>query len=133
MHCPACKKPLIAVEYSAVEIDYCAACHGVWLDAGELELLFGNADSCRRFLGGGEAEAHGEKPRKCPICAKRMAKYHTRGDDVVLYDQCTRDHGLWLDQGELQRMLEGGAALPGGEHVTEFLREMFPAGPRAHE
>ena len=39
MICPACKKDMIVVEYSNVELDYCLNCHGVWFDSDELELL----------------------------------------------------------------------------------------------
>ena len=39
MNCPACRSPLISVEYLQVEADHCADCGGVWLDAGELEHL----------------------------------------------------------------------------------------------
>jgi Zn-finger nucleic acid-binding protein len=39
MICPACKKDMIVVEYSNVELDYCLNCHGIWFDSDELELL----------------------------------------------------------------------------------------------
>ena len=39
MKCPVCKDTLIILELNEVEIDYCSSCSGVWLDAGELELL----------------------------------------------------------------------------------------------
>ncbi len=50
MDCPVCKEPMIVLEYADVEVDFCVACEGVWLDAGELELLFGSADACTAFL-----------------------------------------------------------------------------------
>jgi Zn-finger nucleic acid-binding protein len=36
--CPACAVALVAIDHSntGVEIDYCTACRGVWLDANEL-------------------------------------------------------------------------------------------------
>ncbi len=39
MNCPVCKEPLIVLELEQIEVDYCTRCAGVWLDAGELELL----------------------------------------------------------------------------------------------
>ncbi len=39
MRCPKCGMELQEVEFRGVRIDQCAACQGVWLDAGELELL----------------------------------------------------------------------------------------------
>jgi hypothetical protein len=37
--CPACKLPLGKRTLRGVEVDACSSCHGVWLDAGELERL----------------------------------------------------------------------------------------------
>lgn len=40
MHCPVCKDPqLVISERQGIEIDYCPACRGVWLDRGELDKL----------------------------------------------------------------------------------------------
>jgi Zn-finger nucleic acid-binding protein len=39
MHCPKCGQPLYKIEYKGVTIDRCPGCQGVWLDAGELEVL----------------------------------------------------------------------------------------------
>lgn len=37
--CPKCGTRLETRMQSSVEIDECGSCHGVWLDAGELEAL----------------------------------------------------------------------------------------------
>ena len=39
MQCPVCNEAMIVLEYEQVEIDHCTSCKGIWLDAGELELL----------------------------------------------------------------------------------------------
>ena len=39
MHCPKCGHQLAELDYRGVKIDRCMNCHGVWLDAGELELV----------------------------------------------------------------------------------------------
>lgn len=38
--CPVCKQQLEEVEIGNVQIDRCNTCQGVWLDGGELSLLF---------------------------------------------------------------------------------------------
>ena len=43
--CPKCDGTLGAIAFENVEIDRCANCHGVWFDAGELELLTGHQES----------------------------------------------------------------------------------------
>jgi hypothetical protein len=117
---------MVVLEYAAVEVDYCLGCHGVWLDAGELDLLFGDRALTAGFLTGGDsAQARGEKPRRCPICRRKMAKATTTGPEPVTYDECTHGDGLWFDGGELAAVLEHGSPSPGGEQVVGWLREMF--------
>jgi Zn-finger nucleic acid-binding protein len=123
--CPVCRKPLVVLEWDTVEVDYCLACQGIWLDAGELEILFGDEEACEGFLAaGGDASprAHGEKRRRCPACDATMVKALTGGKEPVLYDRCHRGHGLWFDRGELQEVLRHGV---GSNRVDTFLRGMF--------
>ena len=44
MDCPVCKNAMITLELEQVEVDHCLECRGIWLDAGELELLLGDAE-----------------------------------------------------------------------------------------
>ena len=39
MKCPKCGGDLVEREFSGVKVDVCPADNGMWLDAGELELL----------------------------------------------------------------------------------------------
>ena len=40
MKCPVCKTPdLLMADRQGIDVDYCAACRGVWLDRGELDKL----------------------------------------------------------------------------------------------
>lgn len=40
MKCPACTaQELLMSERQGIEIDYCPACRGVWLDRGELDKI----------------------------------------------------------------------------------------------
>ena len=46
MNCPVCKETaLVMTERQGVEIDYCPACRGVWLDRGELDKLIERSSS----------------------------------------------------------------------------------------
>jgi Zn-finger nucleic acid-binding protein len=46
MHCPTCKTVNLAMaERQGIEIDYCPACRGVWLDRGELDRLLAHVES----------------------------------------------------------------------------------------
>lgn len=39
MKCPKCNETLVMADKQGVEIDYCPACRGVWLDRGELDKI----------------------------------------------------------------------------------------------
>jgi hypothetical protein len=39
MRCPMCGMELIEIFYNGVHTDKCSECGGIWLDAGEFELL----------------------------------------------------------------------------------------------
>jgi hypothetical protein len=47
MKCPACSADLLLSERQGIEIDYCPACRGVWLDRGELDQLLNHPDHAR--------------------------------------------------------------------------------------
>jgi uncharacterized protein len=52
MRCPKCGTPLNSHTLHDVSVDECPSCHGVWLDAGELESLatWENAGWIARWL-----------------------------------------------------------------------------------
>lgn len=39
MKCPKCGMDLLEIDYKSIKIDKCSGCDGVWLDAGELEMI----------------------------------------------------------------------------------------------
>jgi hypothetical protein len=53
MCCPKCGQRLAPERYGPVEIDVCAGCKGLWLDANELDQILASrehAGPLRRFL-----------------------------------------------------------------------------------
>ena len=131
MRCPACKEPMIVLELESVEVDYCVACEGVWLDAGELEALFGDVEACEAFMTGGDlARSKGEKPRRCPTCGARMRKGVAGGEAPVTYDQCPKGDGVWFDKGELGVVVSHGHSHDRTGRVSGFLRDVFSAPKR---
>jgi Zn-finger nucleic acid-binding protein len=105
MLCPACVKEMAVIEVSDVEIDWCASCGGIWLDEGELELLSGEKDTSNpvnKALKTGQGRT-GNK--NCPVCAKKMNSTELPVVPPVEVDVCPLRHGIWLDKGELEKIM----------------------------
>lgn len=117
---------MLAVEYEDIEIDYCADCRGIWLDEGELDLLFGDHAMTHGFLTAGDPSlARGEAARPCPICDASMRKAVSAGPRPVVHDYCPEDHGLWFDGGELETVIKHGAEDSRNAPVLRWLRDVF--------
>jgi len=135
MICPACKSDMIVVEHHKIELDYCTSCHGVWFDAGELELLLESAgleglEPLLADLAGSTEAGSGEKKRRCPICLKKMKKVLIGQEPAIILDACRQGDGLWFDGGELN-LLVGQLAGKAGvkptpqQEIFAFLQEVF--------
>lgn len=132
MNCPTCKHPLMVLEFERVEVDHCVACGGVWLDAEEIELLFGEPHEAELFFNK-LAPTQAEKSRKlrCPISNTPMQKGTVdTAHGAVTYDYSP--HGLWFDRGELSQVLAAGVIESGSEPLVAWLREIFPMPEQAH-
>jgi len=127
MNCPVCRKAMVVLELNQVEIDYCVACGGIWLDAGELELLLGNSgakdDVLKSFTPDTRTK---ERKIRCPICSKKMIKVICGKENKVLIDRCPNNDGLWFDEGELYQIVKMGG-LGENDKVTEMLKDMLGA------
>lgn len=122
MNCPACKNSMVILELNQVEIDYCTACKGIWLDSGELELIFSTNDRKeidKSFL---VKNDFAETRRRCPICKKKMDKVEFENTSIIL-DKCVNHHGLWFDSGELKSILQ--TSQESNHKMIEHLKDMF--------
>ncbi|UCG51171.1 MAG: zf-TFIIB domain-containing protein [Candidatus Latescibacterota bacterium] len=125
MKCPACSKPMIVLEIEDVEIDHCVGCGGVWLDAGELELLLEKASNRNELMATLSRDIEGKEKRiRCPICSKRLEKVRYGTDKKLVLDKCPRNDGLWFDRGELCDVLQMGQ-FTSGKPVYDILNEIF--------
>lgn len=126
MDCPVCKNAMITLELEDVEIDYCTDCGGIWLDAGELEMLLDDRQHAEKLLKSFKIDANStEKPRKCPICLKKMQKIIVGQDTpTILIDRCRKGDGLWFDKGELQDIFNR-AQLDKDSKIQKLLADIF--------
>lgn len=124
--CPSCDKPLVGLEYRGVEVDWCPACKGLWLDHGELGVLMSGdpaADAAIPLVTGARTE------RRCPACGDRMHEAQVAGAGITL-DLCPHGHGWWFDEGEVQAVIQSVAGERVVSDLSDFYESLFghPAG-----
>lgn len=125
MLCPVCKDPMIVLELEQVEVDYCTSCAGIWLDSGELELLLETDEERNKLINlFKETSDITEKSYGCPICGKQMKKSDIGEKGKVVVDKCKKNHGIWFDKGELQKVVEFGSVNKENK-IINLLKNMF--------
>jgi uncharacterized protein len=134
MICPACGKDALIVEYESIELDYCAACGGVWFDAGELELLLeaaglGNERSFLEGVAKSPESNVAEKKRRCPVCRRKMKKVMINEEKKIITDICMGGHGIWFDGGEVNALVkslsEKSPEKAESKRALSFIGDMF--------
>lgn len=125
MICPVCKEAMVVLELDQIEIDHCLSCGGIWLDAGELELLLETETDRLRLLSLlTEDNKVKEKSYPCPICSKKMKKVFVGEERKILIDKCKKNHGLWLDKGELESVIELSSQNSDSK-IINLIKQMF--------
>jgi len=101
LSCPRCGEGL---ERALDGVSTCMCCRGLWIASAVLEVAFGNPGWP---LG---QPLWWRSAIECPACALegQQTLMSARMSDDVIVDQCAA-HGVWLDHGELGRLM-GGAA-----------------------
>ena len=122
MNCPACKNPMVILELNQVEIDFCSACKGIWLDRGELDLIFSSSEKKEIAKLFSVKNNLDEIKRRCPVCKKKMNKVEFENTGIII-DKCTDEHGIWFDSGELKSILK--SAEKENSKIINMLKEMF--------
>lgn len=117
---------MITLELEGIEIDYCTNCGGIWLDAGELELLLNDPGKAKILLDSFRIDSTStERLKKCPICNKKMQKVVVGSSKpLLLIDKCRRGDGLWFDKGELQDIV-ARAELDEDNKIQTLLNDIF--------
>jgi len=97
-----------------IQVDRCSACRGIWLDKGELEQIQETIERDHGALAadpGDSVAASFEQvrqeqqgPARCPRCNAEMETREYGYNSQVMIDACPDGCGVWLDDGELQRL-----------------------------
>lgn len=115
--CPRCHVPLQTVDLrlgGKFLIERCQRCLGLFFDPGELEAFLQlavtgvHAVDPQRLNEVQNVKRSGEYPVSyidCPVCRRLMNRVNLGTRSGVIADQC-RQHGMWLDGGELRQVME---------------------------
>jgi Zn-finger nucleic acid-binding protein len=115
--CPRCHIPLQTVDLrlkNTFLIERCQRCLGLFFDPGELEALLAEAVTNVRAVDPQRLNEVQNVKRSheypvtyidCPVCFRLMNRINLGSRSGVIADQC-REHGLWLDGGELRQVME---------------------------
>lgn len=112
MKCPRDGTELVAERYEGdVEIDVCGACHGQFLDKGELERIQSLRERSHSGPEQSDASAAYEQVEQlsaeaiaCPKCGTEMARRPYGFGSQTVIEVCPEDCGMWLDAGELEAL-----------------------------
>ena len=99
MKCPRDETELKIEHYKGIEVDHCPACHGRWLDYGELDDLEALAAPDEDTRHATVEFAKRPSELKCPLCEKQMRAFNSRAYNLEL-DTCEAAPGSWLDVGD---------------------------------
>jgi len=114
--CPRCSVSLRTIDLKLdgrFLIERCDRCLGLFFDPGELEALleatvtnvFAIDLSRLEQISAMRSAAYGVTYIKCPVCGKHMNRVNFGTRSGVIVDRC-KEHGVWLDGGELRHLFE---------------------------
>jgi len=111
MQCPNCQKNLVEIPtLEGPQLDVCPGKHGLWVDAGEVNLFVENYRALEEASRHPAAQAADAGSSRCPRCGGRLDP-ETVLETALL--ACRTCHGWWLPQGSLTQLsatARGGAA-----------------------
>jgi Zn-finger nucleic acid-binding protein len=117
MKCPRDGTVLQRVHTNGLELDKCHKCDGLWFDKGELEDLrakdVADVEAVLEDLYGSPDYVPGKTEgfMKCPRCDGRLRSHLYTYIDPVKIDSCETCFGMWLDDGELDKILQENKGL----------------------
>jgi Zn-finger nucleic acid-binding protein len=106
--CPRCKTKLKVFEIEGGDqAQVCENCNGLWLDAENFKRTTNPQRVPKKFF---DSKTHWHQPSEtpfqylsCPRCGRYMNRENYSRISGIIIDHC-RDHGVWLDAGELDRI-----------------------------
>lgn len=119
MWCSGCGSILTEGRYATIPVDTCGDCGGTWLDEGRLKWVLevgprtmpsDKSLQITRFAAStkptfGLANSETRRIVKCPYCVTVMRPVNYSANSGVAIYRCIADHGVWVPQGGLDRLV----------------------------
>jgi len=114
MKCPRDGTVLAKVIVAGIELDKCHQCDGIWCDHGEMERLrdkkISDVEELLEAKYGDPSFQRGrlDSRMRCPRCGEnaRLIEYSVSYGKPVRLDRCQQCYGIWLDDSELNTVVE---------------------------
>ncbi|HSR48421.1 MAG TPA: zf-TFIIB domain-containing protein [Anaerolineales bacterium] len=125
MKCPVDGSSLESRAVESVQVEACVRCRGLWFQGEELRKAKDAAQPDLNWLdfdlwSEQDSFAVAWSVRTCPQCGEKMAgiAYGTTG---VTVDYCPTGHGIWLDNGEFENILNALDQEAGRKDTSEYI------------
>ena len=109
--CPRCREHMQALRLGRTRARECGACGGLWLDPESLQALSDGREERAGVVSALAARVPTAtvppdiiRYVPCPVCERLMNRKNFAQSSGVVLDVCAK-HGVWLDRGELERVL----------------------------
>lgn len=141
--CPACGVKLGLYSLLSIEFEGCPKCHGFWLDRDELRKLknkvgIGELHWLNSEVDNIEQAAAIPTKRLCPRKDNGQLLSVVFSKSSVVMDWCPKCHGIWLDRGEYDKIIDylhdeaGNATVQDVEkEIAEDVKRLFKSGPES--
>lgn len=131
MQCPLDGTTLETHTIQLVNVEECPQCRGLWFEEGQLRKAKDESESDLKWLdfdlwSDQESFTTDWSSRKCPKCDKNMATI-SYAETGVAVDYCVDGHGVWLDKGEFQAIVEALEAEVSSKSVSGYIASSLHA------
>jgi Zn-finger nucleic acid-binding protein len=108
MQCAKCGTETLSEFFiQGVAVERCSSCTGIWFDARELgQLLAEDARHIASLRRGTLKEQLDGKRGYCPRDGSELLRMYSSIDHSVILDACPDCRGIWLDEGEFEKLFD---------------------------
>jgi Zn-finger nucleic acid-binding protein len=121
LHCTVCDGTLVAALLDECQVEYCETCRGLLVPRRDFAAIV------RRRRAWAQGQSVTPEPAdlvelrrhiNCPQCGSRMATDWYYGPGNVVMDRCVGCDLVWLDYGELKRIVDAPGVDRGSRDLT---------------